>query len=43
MRLSPSTASRRQAARTLSRGAEAIRLLSQSFLMAEVKALLSED
>lgn len=43
MRLSPSKASRRQAARTLSRGAEAIRLLSQSFLMAEVKALLSED
>ncbi len=43
MRLSPSPASRRQAARTLSRGAEAIRLLSQSFLMADVKALLSED
>ena len=43
MRLSPSPASRRQAARTLSRGAEAIRLLSQSFLQADVKALLGED
>lgn len=43
MRLSPSPASRRQAARTLRRGAEAIRLLSQSFLMEDVKALLSED
>jgi len=43
MRLSPSQASRRQAARTLSRGAEAIRLLSQSFLQADVKALLGED
>ncbi|MYF84548.1 MAG: MerR family transcriptional regulator, partial [Acidimicrobiia bacterium] len=43
MRLSPSQASRRQAARTLSRGAEAIRLLSQSFLQADVKALLGKD
>ena len=43
MRLSPSRTSRRQAARTLSRGAEAIRLLSQSFLQADVKALLGED
>ena len=43
MRMSPSPASRRQAARTLSRGAEAIRLLSQSFLQADIKALLGED
>ncbi len=43
MRLSPSPASRRQAARTLSRGAEAIRLLSQSFLQADVRALIGED
>lgn len=43
MRLSPSPASRRQAARTLSRGGEAMRLLSQSFLQADVKALLGED
>lgn len=42
MRLSRSPASRQQAVTTLTRGAEAIRLLSESFLRAEVKALLGE-